>query len=253
MPSVPLRPIIVCLLGLIATPASAASWYDLSDHRWSFVAEGGARFASGIDVSSANQPNATKDWGGTAAQYRAEAWLTKPGALNLGLVLQPFDQTFRGTLSSTVTAKGQTLLAGQPGTYNVQFPNIRLTGNYPVWSRGESELRLGVTLIARYAEETLKSDQGRIKVVNTLALPLLNIEGRLGLGGGFAAVTRADLLPAENGTGIYDVFYGIRRGLDDRRAIELGGRFFYGGYFPNEINRLNGRIAFNGVVARLVF
>lgn len=237
----------------LARPATAASWYDLSEHRWSFVAEAGARFPTSIDTSGPNQPNATKDWTGPGAQYRAEAWLTKPGGLNLGLVLAPFDQTFRGTLSANVNTKGQSLVAGQPGTLNFQFPSGRLTANYPVWSRGETELRLGGSLIVRYAEQTLKSDQGRIKNVNTLGLPLLNIDARTGLGGGLSAVVRADLLPAGSGTGIYDVFYGLRRPVDERRAVELGGRLFAGGFFPNDPKYLNSRVVFNGVVLRLVF
>ena len=243
----------LCLALLVTPPARAEGLFDFSEHRASFVLEGGARIGSSLDTSGPNQPNATQGWTGTSFQYRAEAWLTRPGALNLGLVLAPFDQSFRGTLSANVDTKGQHLLAGQPGSLNFQFPSGRVTANYPVWARGETELRLGGSVILRYAEQTLRSGQGRIKNVNTLALPLLNIEARTGLGDGFAAVLRADLLPAGNGTGIYDAFYGIRRPLDDRRAIEVGGRLFAGGFFPNDPKYLNSRVLFNGVVLRVEF
>jgi hypothetical protein len=232
-------------------PAAAASWYDLSEHRWSFVAEGGARFATSLDFSGAHQANATSGWGGTAFQYRGEAWLTKPGGLNLGIVLQPFDQSFNGTLSSNLDSRGQHFTAGQPGHLNFQFPSGRITANYPVWARGETELRLGLSLIARYTEVTLKSDQARLVRTNTLALPLPNLEARTGLGGGFSAVLRADAIPYS--VGLYDVFYGVRRELGGQRAVELGGRLFGGGYQPNKSNDINSKVLFNGVVLRMVF
>jgi len=136
---------------LPATPALAGDWLDLSQHRWSLVAEGGATFTPNVDISGAHQSNATNGWHTVAPDLRAEAWLIAPGALWLGIVAQPLNADFRATLTNPISLNGQTLQKGQPATLNFQFPSIRATANYPVWSEGGMELRLGGSLIARYA------------------------------------------------------------------------------------------------------
>ena len=250
-----LQGLALCLalaLTLAARPA-AAGWLDLSQHEWSFVGEAGALFTPKLDTSGAHQPNATRDWDTTSATVRAEAWLKRPDALWLGIVAQPLDLTFRGHLTSNLDARGRHFEAGQPATLNFQFPSIRATANYPVWGNEWAELRLGASLIGRYAEQTLKSGDVRLKRTNTLVLPLLNVEATARLGGPWSAVLRTDLLPGENGTGVTDTFAGIRYALDGGRALELGGRTFAAGYKPDKSNDINSRVLFQSVVARFVF
>ena len=247
-------PILAAAVSGSAAPAAASDWFDLSQHKWSFVVEAGPQFAPSLEVSGAYQANATHGWSGTNPDIRLEAWFNRPGGLDLGVVVQPLFDKFSGTLSNDVNVKGQHFTGGAPASFDFQFPSVRFTGNYPVWSDGNAELRLGASLIVRYTSETLTSGPQRVQVTNTLGLPLLNIQGKIGLGGRWSGVAAADFLPAENGTGIYDAFIGVHYAFDDRgRAVELGARTFYGGFVPNNSSFLNNRILLESVALRLLF
>lgn len=242
------------LTAFVPTLAAAQGVFDLSGHRWSFVAEGGVLATPTIDVQGYRQSNATAGWSTTAATFRAEAWLTRPDALNIGIVLQPLDLSFRGITDSRLTARGQDIPAGEPGKLRYRFSSVRLSANYDFWPGEAAELRVGVTLIARYVDIELTAPSGRVSRSNALAVPLLNIEGRLPFGdNGLSGVARMDAFPAPNGTGLYDIFAGVRLALDGGRALEFGGRTFYGGYLPDQPGNVGNRIFFQGAVGRVVF
>ncbi len=242
------------LVPLLAALPARAGWIDLSQHTWSFVAEAGPQFTPVLNISGANQSNATANWGGVGVDGRLEAWLTRPDKLNLGVVIQPVFETFKGNLTSNAMVKGQRFLQGAPASLDFQFPSVRVTANYPVWSNGTAELRLGGSIILRYAAETLTSGKSRAVFTNTLALPMINAEATARLGGPWSAVFRADLLPSWNATGLYDAFLGVRYAVGEAgRAVEFGSRTFYGGFEPNDTSFLNNKVLFQSVVVRLIF
>ncbi|UPY37922.1 hypothetical protein [Sediminicoccus sp. KRV36] len=240
------------LVALAIRPASAGL-LDLSQHQWGFVGEAGVLWTPLMDIRGYQQSDATRGWNATSPTVRAEAWLTRPDALNLGIVAQPVVLNFRGTIQNPLAYRGQNFVAGEPGRLRYQFNSVRFTANYDVWAGEATELRLGASLIARYAEVDLSSPSARFKRTNFLVVPLLNLEVSQRLDERFRLVARADFFPATRNAGFYDIFAGVRYGLEHGRAIELGSRTLFGGYLPEKTNDFGNRIVFQGVVARFVF
>lgn len=243
---------ILFALLLLCRPSQAAGLLDLSEHQWAFVGETGALFAPRMDIHGYNQSNATAGWSTVSPTLRAEAWLTRPDALNLGITAQPILLNFRDTIANPLTYRGRNFVAGEPGKLRYNFSSLRLTANYDVWAGEATELRLGASIIARYAGVELSSPSARFNRTNFLVVPLLNIEFSQRLDERFSLVARADLFPAARNAGLYDIFAGLRYRLEGGRAIEFGSRTFFGGYLPARVNDFGNRIVFQGVVGRLV-
>ena len=239
-----------CLL--FCRHVAAAGLLDLSEHKWAFVGEAGALFAPRMDIHGYIQSNTTAGWSTTSPTLRAEAWLTRPDALNLGITAQPILLNFRDTIANPLTYRGHSFVAGEPGKLRYNFSSLRLTANYDLWPGEATELRLGTSIIARYAGVELSSPSARFNRTNFLVVPLLNIEFSQRLDNSFSLVARADLFPAARNAGLYDIFAGVRYRLEGGQAIEFGSRTYFGGYLPDRANDFGNRIVFQGVVGRLV-
>jgi hypothetical protein len=68
----------------------------------------------------------------TRPTLRAEAWLTRPDALNLGIVALPVVLHFRGTVPNPLAYRGQNFVAGEPGRLRYQFNSVRFIANHDV-------------------------------------------------------------------------------------------------------------------------
>lgn len=245
--------LLATLLALGGAPASA-DILDLSAHRWSFVAEAGLQWQSQMDIHGYRQSNATDGWDTPAPAIRAEAWLARSDALNLGVVIQPQALAYRDILSSRLDYRGNVFLPGQAAALRYDYGSLRFTANYPLWAEGGSaSLRAGASLLLRYVDLELSTPTARLRSSDLVVAPLLNLEGGVRLNEDFSVVARADLFPALRGAGFYDIFAGLRHAAGGDRAFEFGARIFLGGYLPEQANEFGNRVLWQSVVARFVF
>jgi hypothetical protein len=257
------RPTATALLALAmvaaAAPAAAQPGSDGRTIRWEV--EGGVVGTRNMEIRGFGQPSATEGWSGLAPTARIEAWsVAADGAgWNWGVALQPLYVRYSERLTANLDAKGQTFTAGAPATLDYQFHTLRFTGNRRVLASGDGKdwLRLGASVAIRYADISLRSGDAGFRDTNLIAIPLLNVESRVGLGGPWAWTTRADLLPSPEGKvfldGLFDVYTGVRRDLGGGQAVDVGVRLFFGGYDPKTPNDYANRIFFNAVVARYLW
>lgn len=241
------------LLIILARDAGASGFLDLSGHRLDLVAEGGVLWTPTMDIHGYRQSNATRNWNTVAPTVRLEAWLTRPDALAIGIVLQPQFLSYEDTIRNPLTYRGRNFRAGEPGKLDYRYNSARLTANYDVWAGEATELRIGASLLFRYAEVELSSPSARFTRTDFVVAPLLNLAASTRLTEGFSLVARADLFPAARNAGFYDIFAGLRADLDGGRAIEFGSRTFFGGYLPEKENDFGNRVVFQGIVGRFVF
>ena len=249
---------VATLSATASIPAVAQGQSEGRTIRWEI--EGGILGTRNMEIRGFGQPSATEGWSGLAPTARIEAWsVAADGGWNWGVALQPLHVRYTERFSANLDAKGQAFTAGAPATLDYQFHTLRFTGNRRVLASpgGEDWLRLGASVVIRYADISLRSGSAGFRDTNLIAIPLLNVESRVGLGGPWAWTTRADLLPSPEGKvfldGLFDVFTGVRRDLGSGRAIDAGVRLFFGGYDPKTPNDYANRIFFNAAVVRYVF
>jgi hypothetical protein len=220
-----------------------------------FELEGGVLTTQNMEIRGYHQGNATENWRSEAPAIRLEYWSIKENSWNFGLAFQPIDLRYSGTLKNDLTYKGQTYRAGDPGSLHYQFPSLRLTANYPLLqSAGGSYLRGGGSAILRYADVSFSSNGKGFSDTNLIAIPTFNLEASLQLGDGYRLLTRSDFLPGIDGNvfldGLFDVFLGGGKKLENGGALDAGIRMFFGGYDPKRPDDYANRIFFTGLVVR---
>ena len=220
-----------------------------------FEVETGLLNTLNMEIRGFQQPNATEGWKKSAPALRLEYWLVKPDSWDYGIVYQPLSLSYAGDISGDLDAKGKHFRKGSPATLNYQFPTLRFTGNFPILKAKDGDyIRLGASLLIRYARVELRTSNLGLNDANLIVLPIPNIELRKTLGHGWSVLSRADFLPAINGStlldGLFDVFAGVRRDLKAGAGLDLGIRLFFGGYDPAKRDDYANRIFFNSVVVR---
>lgn len=242
---------LLLLLGL-ATGAQA------SEYTGRLEVEAGLISTRGMKISGFEQGDATRGWGQTAATLRLEYWLVKEGDWNYGVVLQPLSVSYADTLKADFSAKGQTFNAGDAATMDYQFHTIRFSANKAFFGESkEGSLRLGGSLLARYAEVTFRGSGQGFTTNDFMVLPVFNLEATRRLGENLEFVTRSDFLPGHRGNvlldGLFDVYFGLRRKAGATSQVDAGIRLFFGGYDPRKPGDFANRIFFNSLVLRYVY
>lgn len=219
-----------------------------------FIVEGGAFVLNSFSLSSYGNTNATDDWKlGPKPTVRFEWFTNKNSGWNYGVVAVPIFATFSDNLTSDLNVKGTNFSAGSEAKVTYQFHNLRFTSNYSFFSSGNSFLRIGGSIIARYLNFKVQSQGKSATNVNFIAFPILNIDGQIGLSSNTAIHLRLDTFPTANGVdGLYDFMVGYKMDRVDS-YIEVALRAFWGGYSPDEASENNNRIAFIGPTLRYGF
>ena len=224
----------------------------------SWEVEAGVLQTMNMEISGYRQGNATEDWESTDPTFRLEYWWKQEQAWNFGLALQPLYASYEDTIQNDLTAKGQVFRAGDDATLDYQFHTLRFTANYPLLRSADgSYLRLGGSVVARYADIDLKSATASINDTNFLVVPLLNVESDLRLSAKHSLFFRADFLPGIDGDllrdGLYDTLLAYRMKLERSRKVDFGVRLFFGGYDPHKADDYANRIFYAGLVGRYEF
>lgn len=221
-----------------------------------FLVEAGVLTTVNQEISGYKQPSATAGWRSVNPDLRLEASYAPYGYWKLGAALQPVYATYSARLTSDLLYKDTTYAAGSDGELTYLFPTLRLTGNYPVLG-GDSQskfLRLGLSVVARYAELRFRAGAQRFTDTNFLVIPLLNFEAETDLGGAWGFVASGDFLPGIDGNifldGLFDVLGGVRYRFDSGKTLDAGLRLFFGGYDPKTPNDYANRIFFAAPVVR---
>ncbi len=205
-----------------------------------------------FELASFERNDATEDWRKTIPTARLEYWKNNSEGWNYGVALQPIYFTISNTLKDRIDYKGTTLNAGDPAKLTYQFHNARFTGNYPVLQSGESYLRIGGSAILRYANVHLATPSAEFTSVNTLLIPIPNIEAKLSMGADYSLLLRSDFFPAKAGYGLYDVLLALRQ-ENKHQPWDVGLRLFWGGYDPKELGNFRNKIFLGGLVMRKSF
>ncbi len=221
-----------------------------------FEVEAGVLGTKNMEIHGYKQENATSDWDAIEPTARFEFWSVKKDGWNFGGVLQPLYAHYSDTLTNDLNFKGTVYHAGQHGTLDYQFHSARATANYPVLSSDitGNYLRLGGSVIARYADLNFKTTSDSFHDTNFIVFPLFNIEGEAAITSNHSFFTRADFLPSPSGNvfldGLFDVFIGVKTHLKSGNSVDAGIRLFFGGYDPNKADEYANKIFFNAAVIR---
>lgn len=224
-----------------------------------FTLEAGALYTRNFSISGFQQPNATRGWSSTAPDFRLEYWRGGGERFKQGWVFQPLDVTYRERLTADLTVKGQTYLAGSETRLRYQFPSVRWSANRRVWVScdGKDELRVGGSVIVRYADVAFSTQSGGFHDRNLIFFPLFNLEAEKQVRAGWSLFSRVDILPSPTGglllDGLLDGVVGIRKTEASGRATELGFRLIMGGYDPNKAGDYANRINYSALVIRRSF
>ena len=211
-----------------------------------------------MSIRGYGQGDATRGWGRSAATFRLEYWRVKEDDWNYGLVLQPLALSYADTLKADFSAKGKSFLAGDAATMDYQFHTIRFSANKPFFGESkDGSLRLGGSLLARYAEVTFSGSGQGFTSNDFMVIPVFNVEATRRLGENLEFVTRSDFLPGYRGNvlldGLFDVYFGLRRKAGATSQVDAGIRLFFGGYDPRKPGDFANRIFFNSLVLRYVY
>lgn len=221
-----------------------------------YEVEGGILDTRNMEIHGYDQGNATKDWHSTEPTGRIEYWSIKKDGWNYGLIAQPLYAHYSDTLTSNLNYNGNVYQQGEHGTLDYQFHSLRGTANYPVLGAEERNqyLRVGGSLIARYADLKFKTDSGSFHDTNFIAFPLLNFESEVAIYESYGFFTRGDFLPSIDGNifldGLFDLLFAIRKHMDNSSSLDVGVRLFFGGYDPKQADDYANKIFFNAAVVR---
>jgi hypothetical protein len=173
-----------CLLSLFTLsllfPTVVLAQNDRSER---YEAEAGILGTRNMDIHGYHQGNATEDWKGTAPTARFEYWSVRKRAWNFGVVAQPLYVRYSDTVKNDLNYNSKIYNKGDSGTLDYQFHSVRGTANYSVLGCEEENtyLRVGGSLIARYADLNFKTDSGSFHDTNFIAFPLINVESEVAL------------------------------------------------------------------------
>jgi hypothetical protein len=221
-----------------------------------FELEAGTINTENMEIHGYNQANATDGWKKTGPDVRLEYWETSNNSWNYGYIFQPLFLNYSGVLKNNLNYKGKVYNAGDSATLNYQFPTLRWSANYPIFQfeGGANYVRAGGSVIIRYARVELKTSTNAFSDTNLLPIPVINLETNTNIGNGFSFFTRSDFLPSPDGNvfldGLFDVFLGVRKKINNRNNLDAGVRLFFGGYDPKTPDEYANRIFFDAVVVR---
>lgn len=246
---------VLPLLGLAAGVGSMCQEARADERAGRWEWEAGVLSTDNMELRGFGQGNATSGWTKASPALRMEYWSVKDGDWNYGIVFQPIIVGYNGTFKSDFSAKGVSFLAGQAGSLDYQFSTLKFSANKPVYQGTDgSSLRVGASAVARYAEVRMSNGAQSFRETNLILLPVLNIDAFRPLKDGYGVFLRADILPGVNGDffldGLYDVCFGVRRHLSERRRLDFGIRMIFGGYDPERPGDFANRIRLNALVLR---
>jgi hypothetical protein len=247
-----MKPILTILALSVAACAGAAEYVGRLE------VEAGVLSTRDMKISGYQQGDATRGWGKSTETFRLEYWRVKEGDWNYGLVLQPLSVSYADTLKADFSAKGKNFNAGDAATMDYQFHTVRFSANKPFFGESkDGSLRLGGSLLARYAEVTFSGSGQSFTDDHFLVIPVFNVEATRRLGHDLEFVTRSDFLPGYRGNvfldGLFDVYFGLRRKVGETSRVDAGVRLFFGGYDPRRAGDYANRIFFNSLVLRYVY
>ena len=234
-------------------PASAVAQNERSDR---FELEAGVLGTRNMEIHGYQQGNATEDWDDFAPTARFEYWSVKKTGWNYGVVAQPLYTDYSDTLKNNLNYNGEIYKKGDHGTLDYQFHSIRGTANYAVLGSEEDNnyLRVGGSIISRYADVNLKTDGESFHDTNFIAFPLVSLESEVRLHENYSFFTRGDFLPSIDGNvfldGLFDVLFAVRKHINSGSSLDVGVRLFFGGYNPDKVDDYANRIFFNAAVVR---
>lgn len=241
------------LVSALLMPVVAIAQSEQSDR---YEVEGGILGTRNMEIHGYHQGNATDDWGSTGPTVRFEYWSVRKSAWSYGVVAQPLYARYSDTLKNDLNYNHEIYKKGDHGTLGYQFHSVRGTANYPVLGSEEDNkyLRVGGSLIARYADVNFKTDGASFHDTNFIVFPLLNFESEVALDTNYSFFTRGDFLPSLGGNvfldGLFDVLFGVRTHLQGGSALDIGVRLFFGGYDPDKEDDYANKIFFNAAVVR---
>jgi hypothetical protein len=245
-----IKKLIICLL------FTSFTFLKAQERNNEFQFEAGVLYTQNMVMHGFNQANATKGWSKESPDVRFEYWSKKDNSWNYGLIFQPLSVNYSGVLSSNLNYKGIVYKAGDAGHLKYQFPTLRFSSNYPIFSSnsGKEFLRFGASIVVRYADINLSTNTNSFNTTNLLALPLINLEANKTLSNDYSLFTRADFLPSIDGStfldGLFDIFIGIKKIMNPKSNIDIGLRMFFGGYNPRKADDFANRIFYNAFVVR---
>ncbi len=231
--------------------------YSSTNSVKSFEVEGGVLQTNNMEIYGYQQESATKGWKSNEPTVRLEFW-KRSNKWNFGTVFQPLYSSYSGKLSSDLNYNDKIYSKGDNGTLKYQFHTIRQTANYPVLNFvSGGYLRLGASLVARYAQLDFTTNTNSFHSKNFIVLPLLNYELSIPISSRYSFFSRADFLPSPTDNlfldGLYDCLFALKYKLNNGRSIDGGIRLFFGGYDPKTPNDYANKIFFNAFVLRYNF
>jgi hypothetical protein len=241
------------LLFVCLAPVMAFAQSERADR---FEVEAGVLATRNMEIHGYQQGNATKDWDSNSPTARFEYWSVKKTGWNYGVVAQPLYAHYSDTLKNDLNYDREVYKKGDHGTLDYQFHSVRGTANYPILGSEEDNnyLRLGGSLIARYADVNFKTDGESFHGTGFIVLPLLNLESEVRLHNNYSFFTRSDFFPSINGNvfldGLFDVLFAVRQHMNGGSSLDVGVRLFFGGYNPDKVDDYANRIFFNAAVVR---
>ena len=213
------------------------------------IVEVGAFRTDTFSISSGEGADATEGWDSNLnPTVRLERWSDRSGdSWSFGLIVQPFQVNYEDKLTADLKIDDTLFNKGDSVKINFQFHNIRLTANYPIFTWGESFLRLGITIVSRYAAIEYLAGNGTEKEDGILTIPLANMMLFQKFSPQTSFSIQGDFLASGAGS-VYDFFLGPRFG-----SWEIGARAFWGSFEPKKKDAGNSRIFFSAIVLRKYF
>lgn len=209
------------------------------------------------EIYGYQQENATRDWKGKIPTARFETWWLKEYGWNFGLVAQPLFVRYEAPMQANLNAKSRVFNKGEAAKLDYQFHTLRSTANYGILGDQQAYLRLGASIVARYADLNFRTASASFHDSNFLVLPLLHLESNLPLVGPLSFFSRSDFLPSPTGKllydGLFDVLFAVRYKTTLGSDFDLGLRLFFGGYDPDAANEYANKIFFYALVARYIW
>jgi hypothetical protein len=223
-----------------------------------FEIESGVFTTQKMEFRGYNQGNATENWKSIAPTLRLEYWNKKNTGWNYGMSIQPIYFKYSDTIRNNLNYDGQVFNKGERASLIYQFHNITTTANYPIIKKSEHNfLRLGGTIIFRYADFNFKAETNSFRSTNFIIFPLINTELKIKLKNNLFFFSRADFLPSPTkrvfSDGLFNVLFSVKHQFKTKQSLDIGTRLFFGGDDEMKQDDYANRIFFLGAVIKYSF
>jgi len=220
-----------------------------------FEIEAGVFATQKMEFKGYEQGNATENWKSIAPTLRLEYWNRKSQSWNYGISIQPIYFKYSDTIRNNLNYDGKVFYKGEKASLIYQFHNITTTANYPIIKRNENNyLRLGGTLIFRYADFHFRAETNSFNSINFIIFPLINTELKVKLKNKLFFFSRADFLPSPTkrilSDGLFNVLFAVRHQFTTKQSLDIGTRLFFGGDDEMKQDDYANRIFFLGAVIK---